>query len=69
MAEELAIVTHENGRRFIKAAGRRTWIETYGLSSSQRFERVYKQLTQPELRQMIDAEFANPRRRRSTLLG
>lgn len=68
MAIELTILCHENGRRFIKIASRRTWIETYCLSSSQRFESLYRQLSQPELRRMIDAEFANPRRRRSTLL-
>lgn len=68
MAAEPIIVAHESGRRYVKIAGRRTWIETYGLSSSQRFERVYRQLTQSEIRRMIDEEFANPRRRRSTLL-
>jgi hypothetical protein len=68
VADELTIVAHESGHRYVKVAGRRIWIETYGLSSSQRFEGVYRQLTQPELRRMIDIESANPRRRRSTLL-
>lgn len=68
MAAEVTILSHEDGRRYVKVSGRRIWIETYALSSSQRFESVYRQITQPELRRMIDIESANPRRRRSTLL-
>jgi hypothetical protein len=68
MAAELVILSHESGRRYVNVAGRRIWIEAYALSSSQRFESVYRKLTQPELRRMIDIESANPRRRRSTLL-
>jgi hypothetical protein len=68
MAGELAIFSHDNGRRYVKIAGRRIWIETYALSSSQRFESVYRQLSQIELRRALDIEWSNPRRRRSTLL-
>ena len=68
MADKLTIFSDESGRRYIKVAGRRIWIETYCLGSSQRLESLHRQLTQPELRRMIDLEFANPRRRRSTLL-
>lgn len=42
MADEIVIVAHESGRRYVKIAGRRASIEEYGLSSSQRFEQLFK---------------------------
>ena len=68
MVEEPVIVTHENGRRFVRLSkGRELWIETYCLSSSQRLEQLFKTLSQVEIRRMLDAEWKKPRRR-STLL-